>query len=241
MELILVFSSGRCGTAFLAQYFGGIFKDKHEWKIRDKFAVAHEPFDDLEEYWRAIKAIREGREVEIKEILIKKFAKIERCNKFLITDNKLARWFLRNFLNVRIELKVIYFYRSNEKALINSLKKSYQDTGFNWAYKNTDMHSLSDRSLDPFRYHIEETKAQWVEVKKKFYSKQYIEVSFESFLTNKNERERVEEFIGLTGFEKLLKKKVNISLPLLGVLKHVSPTQKMFNRIKILFKKIHLA
>jgi len=222
MKIIVVFSTGRSGTALLAQYFGGLFKNKNEWKRRKNFAIAHEPFDESNEYKGAVTAVKNGGKTGIAEFIIKELRKFVSCDNFFITDNKLGRWFLDDLHRAGIETKIIYLYR-NDKKTARSLKRSCSKRGTGWCFESSDANNITDTKLDPYRFHIEETKARWLRARKKLKSEQYIEVSFERFLKDRESRKKLEIFVGISGYEDLLTEKVNISLPFFGWIGYTRP------------------
>ena len=208
MRIIVVHSTGRSGTALFAQYLGGLKDNKSEWKIRGNFLVSHEPFDESKEYSALIAAAKEGKKTRIVDFIIKELKKFDPCDNFLITDNKIGRWFLDDLQHVGIEVKVIYLY-CDEKKTARSLKRSCRKEGTRWCYESSDANNITDRKLDPYRFHIEETKARWLRARKRLKSEQYIEVSFERFLKDRELRKKVEKFVGLSGYEDLLGTKIS--------------------------------
>lgn len=236
MELIVVFSTGRCGTALIAQYFGGLLKSKSEWKVRRNVAISHEPFDSLVEYWAAISDIKRGEKAEVGNIITEELRKVAGCNRFLISDNKLGRWFMDDLQLSGLIIKAIYLTR-DENEVINSLKRVSPEIGTGWCYESSDIYSLTDRTLDPYWYHVKETSAQWFENRKKLRAGQYIEVSLERFLKDREQRKKLEAFVGLSGCEDLLKRKTNRSLPFLGLVGYRSVKEKVEQILSDLIRK----
>jgi hypothetical protein len=210
-KFIIVFSTGRCGTALLAQYFGGVTNSKCEWRFRDNTAIAHEPFDNVKRYWEVIDDVKKGKKSWfIKGILMVQLEKLQNCRQFVITDNKLGRWFLDDFLYSKLETKVIYLHR-DERAVVRSMRKFCRKWGSRWCYQKSDAHSSVNRTMDPYWYHVKETSSRWRKAQDKLRPGQYMEVSFERFLTERKHRTELEAFVGLSGYEDLLKVKVNPS------------------------------
>lgn len=210
-RFIIVFGTGRCGTALLAQYFGGVTNSKCEWRCRDSTAIAHEPFDNMEKYWEVINDVKTGKQSWfVKDILMVQLEKFQNCNQFFITDNKFGRWFLDDFLDSRLETKVIYLHR-DERAVVRSMRRFCRKWGLRWCHQTNDAHSSVNRTLDPYWYHVKETSSRWQKARDKLSPEQYMEVSFERFLTDRKHRTELEAFVGLSGYEDLLKIKVNPS------------------------------
>jgi len=211
MKIITVFSTGRSGTALIAQYFGGKIRKRREWKFRENYAISHEPFDDLKQYWQAISSVKRGEEAQI-SAMINELKKFEKYNTLLITDNKLGRWFYDDLRRLGTETKIIYLYR-NENDVIKSLKKTNKPTTMGWAYQASDKYSLTDRTIDPFWYHIKETEKRWIEKRKRLKAEDYVEISFDHFIKDKEHREKLAKFIGLSGYEHMLRRRINYNLP----------------------------
>ncbi len=210
-RFIIVFGTGRCGTALLAQYFGGVTNSKSEWRCRDNTAIAHEPFDNKKGYWKVIDDVKKGRQSQfVKDILMVELEKFQNCNQFFITDSKLGRWFLDDFLDSRLETRVVYLHR-DERAVVRSMRKFCRKWGLRWCYQTTDAQSSVNRTLDPYWYHVKETSSRWQKARDKLRPEQYVEVSFERFLIDRKHRTELEAFVGLSGYEDLLKIKVNPS------------------------------
>jgi hypothetical protein len=215
MELIIVFSTGRSGTALLGQYFGGLLQNRIAWNFRGNIAIAHEPFDELRQYRQTIKEIKEGKHPESIQFLLDEMEKNRKCSKYFITDNKLGRWFWKYFLEKGINLKVIYLFR-NDKKTVKSIKTNFPQ-GIWWGYEPTDAFALTPPGLDFAWYHVKEAQEKWEKVREQLAPDHYIEVSFEKFLKDKAERERVQKFVGLTGFENLVDVKINVGIPFFGL------------------------
>jgi len=240
MEFIFVFSTGRSGTALLAQYFGGVFKNKYTWNYRDNIAIAHEPFDELEEYSQAIKDIKQGKDPKVAGFLLRELEKNKKCDKYLITDNKLGRWFWDDFCREGIKIRMIYLLR-NERDVVRSLQHTFPN-GIFWGYQPTDANSLVDRTLPPPWYHVKETSAQWIKIREKLASDQYIEISFERFLKEKAERERLQNFVRISGYDNLLKHRINTHIPFFGMAgygdKRKSMKKMVLEVIGSIFKRV---
>ncbi len=210
-RFIIVFSTGRSGTALLAQYFGGLFSHKGLWKMRNGTAIAHEPFDEMKRYWEVVDNVKKGLESSfVRDILRPSLKSLGECDQFLITDNKIGRWFLSDFMELGIETRVIYLYR-HEEAVVKSMRKFCRRWGTRWCHELSDADNLVHRRLDPYWYHVKETQARWSKAKERLDIKQYIEVSFESFLADRRRRSEVEAFVGLMGYEDMMKIRVNVS------------------------------
>jgi hypothetical protein len=215
MIIILVHSTGRSGTALIANYFGGTTKEG-KWMFRNNTAIAHEPFEDLEGYHTAISDVKSGRNTNICEVVEKKIKEIDikGYDTLLITDNKLGRWFYNDLFCLGVKIRIIYLYR-NENDVIKSLKRTNTKQSMWWAYQPSDKDALTDRTIDPFWFHVKETAARWQEKRKRLKAGDYIEILFERFLEDRKYRKKLEKFVGLRGNENILGKKINYSLPFL--------------------------
>ena len=237
MRVTLVFSTGRSGTAFLARYFGGDAADRTDWSVRGGTAVAHEPFDSMGEYWEAVRKYKRTGKASLPEAVWSELLEKEDVSRFLITDNKLGRWFLSGFLKPNITVKVIYLYR-NDNAVVRSIRRTEKDLGTVWRHESEDADLLTREVEDSAWLHVKETAARWEAIREKLPPRQYIEVSLEEFTGSRECRRKVEQFVGLDGIESFVSKKINSSVAGVGLIGYRSLVSVLRKRSKVWFWKI---
>ena len=236
MEVILVFSTGRSGTAFLARYFGGDAADRTDWCLRSGTAVAHEPFDSMPEYWKAVRECKSNGNACLPDRVWDGLREQE-VSRFLITDNKLGRWFIDEFLRSNIDTKVIYLYR-DENAVVRSIRRTEQALGTVWRYESEDASLLTGGVEDAVLLHVKETAAKWKATRQKLRPEQYMEISLENFTQSREVRHQVEQFVGLEGIESFVSKKVNASMAGVGLLGYQSLFRVLRGKAKSWFWRV---
>ena len=142
-ELIFVYSTGRCGTAYLAQVFG-----KQKWSknmiaypqpdtvvMHEKSKITYRSFSVMKEIDQDSKTSLDIQRVYIQEFLDNQNEGIE---KIFVTSNAIARFCNRFIISIHKNYKCIYIERNKEDFLnsterrMKSFKDKYGQKNFNF-------------------------------------------------------------------------------------------------------------
>jgi hypothetical protein len=237
-EIILVFSPGRCGTAYLAQVFGqekwfkGMLAEPTEntLVLHEKISVDYRSLYVMKE-----KEFRHKDNLNIQRVYIQKILKLsETANKFFVTSNSIGRHCGYFLVDVHKKYKYIYIERDID-ALITSWIKRFRNFRETYGQKNLDLHlkkmwestkytPLDNNSLlkigknewykmpldNKLRWYCEELKKRWKNLKKDIPSDKYIETSYEKIITTEG-LDELSEFIELPYSKELMKHRINKS------------------------------
>ena len=208
-RLYLVFGTGRCGTSLLAQYFGGVAENQRDWRRAGEDLVAHEPFESVDVFWDRVKEAKRGEKTSfVEKVLLPALERQGNCRYCLLTDNKLGRWFVLDALEYGIDTRVIYVHRTPEDVLPSLRKCTVGMETLYWCYEPTDVNTIV-KEEDPHLFHIKETAKQWERLRAQLEPHQYLEVSFERFISDRSHRREVEQFFNMQGNEHLIERKTN--------------------------------
>jgi len=233
MNIIFTYSSGRCGTGYLSYIFGESNYSKDFIHINDNNIVAHEPWSDI-----PVSEIK-NQEKNNKEYynLCDKYLKNKLINfsnkeNIFITDHKLGRYFLPFLINSNYNFKILKINRNNTdiaKSFNLRLQKrslEYNDLKYKKYYnelwknslfepydkfinnKNTiEWNNLSD--FNKFYWYANEVLNQWSLNRFSLNKYQYLEVNFLNFINNKNELNKISNFINIKYNINYIDKQVN--------------------------------
>jgi hypothetical protein len=232
MKLILVFSPGRVGTAYLSQVFGGNSWGKRKIHIQDRWAIGHE-------FWNAGKDISYLRRHDpFSEKSIKyQIEKIENdinniqtkygVDNIFCTSNLIGRFYSYCLPHLDgVEYKIINLTRESASLCqsfigrVRSYEKNrnvknhaehlfntvlFSSTDFTF-HKTSNWNSLSE--TNKFLWYFAECEKRWDKLKITLDSDSYLQTTYEHII-NYTGLEEVSKFTGLKYFPELMKIRVN--------------------------------
>lgn len=204
MKLTCIFSTGRTGTGYLSQLFGGEYSKKAVHINKDSM-VTHESWPELK--YQVMKIKESGRtsaaKVEIQDFFYQRFETLKKeHNKesYFITDHRIGRYFLWALLDSKIDIQVIKINKDPDlisKSFINRFKLTkervpekyasfYNDVWTKSFYHPNDKYTITQpkaawSDLDDNKrllWYCEETEARWDSLKKSLDKSKYIEIEF---------------------------------------------------------------
>ena len=231
MTFICVFTTGRSGTAFLAQVFGMSAWSKNRiYNINQDF-ITHENWTGFPIY-RLKKLVLDSTEsIEIqREFLEMNLYNFECSNdsKYFITDHKIGRFFGHSLPYLKCNYKIIYLERNKADVIASFLgrwknhrkcRNNYEEF-YNklWAivfYTPLDAFAINRvknwnnyTDKQKLEWYWDETKLQWENLKKKLDNNAYIEVKFEDLKSGG--LDKISDFIQLPYSKKLIDVYVNL-------------------------------
>ena len=237
-EIIFVYSTGRCGTAYLAQVFG-----QEKWSTRmsaspiKNISVMHEKFSIERSISKALKDMNplSKESLDIQRVYIKRILKEnEDKERIFITSSSIGRFCSYFIVNVHQNYKCIYLDR-DIVPLINSWTRRFQnflevcgEKDFNIYIREKFRNSMfapsdkfsilqmkeikwSELSIeDKLKWHTQETKERWKLLKQHIDSKKFIETTYEKIITEDG-LDEISDFIDLPYSKELMKVRVNQS------------------------------
>lgn len=237
-ELIFVYSTGRCGTAYLAQVFGQepwrknmlASPSKHILVLHEKISIPFRILEVIKEKDPRCKSCLDIQRNYFQTILIQG----SDPSKILVTSNSIGRFCGYFIVNVHQNYKCIYIERDEEDFIdsimrrIENFKNKYREKNFNFyirqRFNTTTFSPLDYNSFnkldkkeweilsieDKFRWHWKETKERWNDLKKDMTPNRYIETSYEKIVTEEG-LDEISNFIGIPYSKKSMKVRVNQS------------------------------
>jgi len=232
MELILVFSPGRVGTAYLSQVFGGGSWNKRKIHIQDRWAIGHE-------FWNSGKDIsylkkqdpfsKKSIKYQIEKVVsdINNIQTKYDVDNIFCTGNLIGRFFsyCLPYLD-DIEYKIINLTREKNslcQSFIGRVRsyekhknlKNYTEHLFDtvlFSPKDFTFHNISNwdflSETDKFFWYFTECEKRWNKLKITLNSDSYLQTTYEYILTYAG-LEEISKFTGLKYFPELMKIRVN--------------------------------
>jgi len=237
-ELIFVYSPGRCGTAYLAQVFGKqIWKKGMLVTLNDNTIVLHEHVVPTHRSAQVMKETypRSKENLDIQKVYVKKILdSSETANKFFVTSNSIGRYCCHFIIKIHKNYKCIYIER-NIDELITSWIKRFRNFRETFGIKNLELHlnkmwlctkytPLDKYSIlkmdkkewikmpldNKLRWHCEELKERWKDLKNDIPSDKYLETTYEKIITEKG-LDEISNFINIPYSKELMKIRINQS------------------------------
>lgn len=131
MQFIFLFTTGRTGTGFLSQCFGGsnYEKNKIHYVNDSKALVTHESWKHL-----PIPALKQCFELSndlstdivyeyLNDKILETKSKYPCAEKYFVTDHKVGRFFAPSMCNLNFDYKVIRVLRDHEDVAMSFLKR----------------------------------------------------------------------------------------------------------------------
>lgn len=237
-ELIFVYSTGRCGTAYLAQVFGQqrwsknmvAEPSKHILVLHEKVSIPYRILEVLNEKDHYSKMSTDIQRSYFQSILIQGSDPY----KILVTSNSIGKFCCYFIVTVHQNYKCIYIERNEEEYIdsvmrkMKNFKDKFGDKNFNFYIRqkfNTTTFSPSNYNSinkldekewnelsleDKLRWHWKETKARWKKFKKIMDTDKYIETTYEKIITEEG-LDELSNFINLPYSKELMKVRVNQS------------------------------
>ena len=130
-KVILIISSGRTGTNFMAHWFS---------TLSDEFYSVHEPSPDL--FQLGIEKYRNKKEMTPNVLKIKRALQLYKLNKerkaIYIESNPYLMLLLPELNKLFKNLKIIFIKREFESYLLSAINKSPDNSNINFFYSDTD-------------------------------------------------------------------------------------------------------
>lgn len=234
MNLIFTYCSGRCGTGYLSYIFGNSNYSKNILHFIDNNIVSHEPWDDIPV--NDIKKLNSNSKeyfLLCNSYLNNKLSNFDSKNNIFITDHKIGRYFLPFLINSNLSFKILRINRdpghiasSFDERLkkrfteYNKIKykKYYEELWSKSLFEPNDIflnNSIESNwnnlsNLKKFYWYANEVSNQWSIFRLRLKKNQYLETNFLNFVNNKQELDKISNFIDIRYCENNINNKINI-------------------------------
>ena len=230
MNLICTFTSGRTGTGYLSQIFGGEYS-KSALHNNGNSIVTHESWREIKDYVYLLKknGKSERMRVESNSRINEHLLKFGNIENYFITDHRVGRYFLWAYAGpykiIRIKRKKTDIVTSFQRRINETREKVSSDvfsSFYNEIWSKSFYHpadkfigdydsenlwgSMGD--ADRISWYVDEVDRQWDIIVNSLEPNSFIEMEFPELFTSSG-MDKISEFIDIKYNVKFLKERVN--------------------------------